>query len=66
MPYLSLKAEMAKKGVTIETIADELNLHRNSVSNKLKGKGAFSIEEATIIQAKHFSDLPLKYLFKRS
>ena len=35
MPYKILKGEMAKKDITIEEIAELLNIHRNSVSNKI-------------------------------
>ena len=37
MPYLNLKAEMAKRNVSIEDISKLLDLHRNSVANKING-----------------------------
>lgn len=66
MPYSNLKAEMAKKDITIEAISKTLDIHRNSVANKLQGKSAFSIEEAVKIQRNYFPDKPLKYLFDRT
>lgn len=66
MPYSNLKAEMAKKDITIEAISKTLDIHRNSVANKLQGKSAFSIEEAVKIQRDYFPDKPLKYLFARN
>ena len=66
MSYLNLKAEMAKRNITIESVAETLKIHRNSVSNKIHGKSAFSIEEATAIQKYYFPDKTLKYLFERS
>lgn len=65
MPYLNLKAEMGRKDVTIESIAKELKLHRNSVAYKLNKCGAFTIEEADAIQKKFFPEIPLMVLFQR-
>lgn len=36
MAYRNLKAEMARKDITIEAISKEIGVHRNSVSNKVK------------------------------
>ena len=54
MPCNNLKGEMAKKNVTIEEIAECLNVHRNSVANKINGRSKFSISEAFKIQKKFF------------
>lgn len=37
MAYSNLKAEMARKDITIESMAQMLGIHRNSVANKLNG-----------------------------
>lgn len=63
MAYLNLKAEMARKNVTIEEISDLLKIHRNSVSNKLNGKSKFSIDEAFSVQRAFFPDMETQYLF---
>lgn len=63
MPCINLKGEMAKK-YHIEEVAKFLNIHRNSVSNKLNGDSAFSIDEAFKIQEKYFPKLSMDYLFK--
>lgn len=34
MAYSNLKAEMARKDITIESMAQMLGIHRNSVANK--------------------------------
>lgn len=65
MPYLNLKAEMAKKGITIEAIAKTLGLHRNSVAYKLNKGGSFSIEESMKIHKVYFTGVPIDYLFER-
>ena len=63
--YANLLKEMAVNGVTIETLASILDIHRNSVSYKLK-KGSFSIEQAMRIRDKQFKSLDMQYLFKKS
>lgn len=65
MPYSNLKAEMGRRDVTIESIAKELGIHRNSVAYKLNKDGSFSIEEADTIQKKFFPEIPLAKLFER-
>lgn len=64
MAYGNLKAEMGRKNITIEAIAKEIGVHRNSVSNKVNGSSSFSIEEAMKIRNKFFPDLEYKYLFQ--
>lgn len=65
MQHSTLIGEMAKRRITIEEIAKLLNIHRNSVANKLGGSTAFTIEEAIWIQETFFPDCNLKELFKR-
>ena len=63
MPYSNLKAELGRNDITIESIAECLKIHRNSVANKIKGKTKFSIEEAITIQEIFFPTLSIDYLF---
>lgn len=63
MPYGNLKAEMARRNVSIESIAKTLGIHRNSVSNKVNGNSSFTIEESVKVQETYFNDKELKYLF---
>ena len=56
---------MAKRKISIESVADLLKIHRNSVANKLNGESSFSIEQAMLIQETFFPDLKVKYLFGR-
>lgn len=65
MPCVNLIGEMAKRKVSIEDIAKLLDIHRNSVSNKINGDSPFSIEQAMKIQETYFPDLELKFLFKK-
>lgn len=65
MPCVNLKAEMAKKDITIEKISKLLGIHRNSVANKINGDSSFSVEEAFKIQETYFPKLALTYLFEK-
>lgn len=65
MPCANLRAEMARKKISLEELADYLGIHRNSAANKIKGDSSFTIEESVKIQEKFFPELELKYLFKR-
>ena len=65
MSYPTLIGEMAKQNVTIEELSKYLNLHRNTISYKLR-TGAFSIEEADKIQKGYCPGIPLRELFART
>lgn len=62
---MNLKAEMARKNISIEELAAVLGIHRNSASAKLNGKSQFTIEEAFTIKEHFFNDCTLEYLFRR-
>lgn len=62
--YKNLKAQMTAHNVTIEQMSRLLNVHRNTVANKLDG-GTFTVEEAFIIKEYMFRQFDLSYLFKR-
>lgn len=63
--YENLKAEMARVGITNEMIAEDINSHRNTVSNKINGDTDFTIQEAMLIRNLRFPHLDFHYLFKR-
>lgn len=65
MSYPTLIGEMAKRDITIEEMSKHLDLHRNTISYKLR-VGSFSIEEADKIQKEYFPDIPLKILFEKT
>ena len=52
--YLNLKKEMDRNGVTIDDISKRLDLHRNTVSNKINGITPLSIEEGIKIRNSFF------------
>lgn len=63
--YKNLMKEMAANKVSIESIANKLDKHRNTISGKLNGTGGkFSIEESFKIKKQFFPNCTLEYLFK--
>ena len=65
MQCLNLKGEMAKRSVKVEDIANVLQIHRNSASNKINGDTSFSIDEAVKDKEAFFPELSLKFLFEK-
>lgn len=63
---VNLKKEMAGADVTVEAVAAALNVHRNTVANKIDGVSKFTFDEAQIIRDKFFPGLGLEYLFDSS
>ena len=61
---LNLKAEMARKRLTVKDLARVTGLSETSVRNKLAGRSAFTIPEALKIKMELFPDKDLQYLFE--
>ncbi len=64
--YDNLKAAMAQKGITTEALAKLLNVHRNTVQNKLDGGSEFTFGQAQVISEVVFPEYTMKYLFHRA
>ena len=64
--YLNLKTEMDRNGISIEKVAEILEIHRNSASNKINGDSKFSIEEAFELRDRLFPYADVQYLFKKT
>lgn len=64
MMLVNLIKEMAVSKISQEDLAKALNVHRNTIANKLDGKGKFSIKDALVIQQLFFPTLGLEYLFE--
>lgn len=62
--FPNLKAEMARKGITIGMVAEFLNVRPATVSDKINGKFRFYYEEVIAIRNKFFPDLSIEYLFE--
>ena len=62
--YSNLIAEMKAKKVSRSDLQKLLQIHSNSVSNKLTHKTRFTIDEAMKIQEQFFPECDLSELFK--
>lgn len=60
--YTKLRILMIKNQVTIKELSEVLNLNRNTISNKIKGKSNFTIEEMKKIQLEIFPNISLEIL----
>lgn len=63
--YDNLKAAMSQKGITVDAMAKVLNVHRNTVQNKLEGESEFTFGQAQLISEVMFPEYTMKYLFHR-
>lgn len=64
--YSNLRAEMARKGITILEISKKLGVERDTAGRKLSGKSQLYLREALTITKMFFSDnveAKMKYLF---
>lgn len=62
--YPNVRAEMARKNVTLTMLSEALNKSVATVSGKIKGNYPFTIEEAKIVKAVIGVDMTLDELFK--
>lgn len=63
--YPNLRAEMARKRVTGNDLAEVLNIRPATFSEKMNGKSGFTFAEAQIIKAYLGTSLSLEELFER-
>lgn len=63
--YPNLKEALARKDISQREIAAHLDIHENSIRNKISGSSSFSIEEAFKVKDRFFPDYDLKYLFRK-
>ena len=64
--YDNLKKLLAYKGISIDTVAKLLNVHRDTVSNKLTGEREFSYGQAELIHETLFPEYNIRYIFHRA
>ena len=69
--YGNLRAEIARKGFTIEKLVDEMkkrgfNLTMSMLSQKLNGKYEIYLKEAKALKEIVETDLPLDILFEEA
>lgn len=61
----NLKAEMARYNVSVGDVAAVVGKSYRTISDRLKGKATFPIDEAILVKNEFFPEMGLEYLFKR-
>lgn len=64
--YPNVRAEMARQGLTLESLARELDITIGTLSQKLNGKYSFTLKEAKKVKEKLRVDIPLEVLFEEA
>lgn len=64
--YDNLKALMALKGISVDTLAKLLGIHRNTAAAKLDGESEFTFGQAEMIIDTMFPEYTFKYVFHRA
>lgn len=64
--YPTLAGEIAKRGLKKKDIAESIGICDRALSNKLKGKVAFTWPEVSAIRARFFPDMAPEVLFRRA
>lgn len=65
-PYMNIKAEMTRNGVTQSAIANHYRIAPNTVNNKINGRTAITVEEIVDWRDTFMPDASLDYLLDRS
>ena len=64
--YKNVRAEMSRKGIILEDLAEALGVTVPTVSQKLNGKYPITLNEAKVIKKRLGVDIPLEELFEVS
>lgn len=62
--FSELRAEMARKKITIKQLADKVGVNRDTMGGKLSGKRPLFLNEAFIIQRAFFPNKDVIKLFR--
>ena len=65
-PFINIKVEMTRNGVTQNAIAEHYGLAPNTVNNKINGRTAFTVDEIIDWRDTFMPDATLDYLLERS
>lgn len=60
--YSEIRLLMLKNKISMQDIGKELNLHRNTISQKINGKAEFTLDEMLKIRDKFFANATLDEL----
>lgn len=61
--YESLRAEMARRNLTLKEMSTAISMNRDTLSRKLSGKSPLYLDEAFTIQRTLFPGMDVDYLF---
>ena len=61
--YNNLKAEIARKGMTVKDFAGAVGMKQSTFAQKYRGNVDFTLPEAMRIK-KFLNELPIEYLFE--
>lgn len=61
--FKNLRAEMARKEITITEMATKLGITRETLGYKLSGKRMINLDEALLIVKEFFPECDVYYLF---
>ena len=61
--YPNLRAEMSRRNVTVQDIAEAIGRGRDTVGKKLARERPLHYDEAVIIADAFFQDVDIRYLF---
>lgn len=64
--YRNLKAEMARKSMTIRGLAHDTGIRYQTLAEKIRMGGSFSLKEAVKIKNAVCPTMPLEQLFEES
>lgn len=64
--YRNLEAELIRKDISRDDLAEAIGKSYNTLSNKMIGKAPFLYDEVLTIKRKFFPDCDLEYLFQKS
>jgi transcriptional regulator with XRE-family HTH domain len=64
--YPNLRAELARKGMTLTELAKETGMSLNVLSGRVNGKYEFTYSETLKIKKALGVDIPLEILFERA
>lgn len=63
--YENLESLMARERVSIQDVANLLEVHRNTASSKVRGETEFTIEEAFKLHGRYFNKYSLEWVYQK-
>lgn len=63
--YSNLRFAIDKEGLAMDDLAQTLNVHRNTIANKISGSTPWTYDEVLLIQKVHFPHYDQGWLFRK-